>query len=468
MRNRNAIGDEEEGVGGTPRGLSWSEMRDQKPADTPPRRSSFRPRIYAAVAIPVAIPLIVAAINLDPSSGKAVVAAAAVPAVTLRYADLQTPVKFDLPEHSTVLTFEADDTLGKIFSDGGLQRSDAAKLTLQIAEHIDVRRLRPGHQVRFHYGTGGSIDSVQMKVQGWGEISAVRSENGFNVTARQAKIHEEETHVAATIRSSLYEALRETGEGPQLVQQLIDVFQWDIDFFELQRGDSFSLVVNKRYADGDLLGYGAITAARFTHNGVTYEAFRDPSHSGIGGYYSANGTPLRKQFLRAPLKFTRITSGFSRRRFHPVLHLFRPHNGVDYGAPVGTPVMSTADGVIVEASFRAGEGNYVRIRHSSRTESWYLHLSKFAKGMKKGTKVTQGDVIAYVGKSGLASGPHLDYRVREGGKWIDPLKLKSITPDPLRGAVLAQFRASVKRVKPMLASPATQVAATGSKRRALF
>lgn len=468
MRNSNAIGDEEEGVGRTPQGLSWSEMRNQKPAATPPRRPSFRPRIYAAVAIPVAIPLIVAAINLDPSSGKSVVAAAAVPPISLRYADLQEPVKFDLPPHSTVLTFEADDTLGKIFSDGGLQRSEAAKLTLEIAEHIDVRRLRPGHQVRFHHGPGGRIDSVQMKVLGWGEISALRSEGGFAVTAREAKIHQEETHVAATINSSLYEALRETGEGPQLVQQLIDVFQWDIDFFELQRGDSFSLVVNKRYADGDLLGYGAITAARFTHGGVTYEAFRDPSHSGKGGYYSANGTPLRKQFLRAPLKFTRITSGFSRRRFHPVLHLFRPHNGVDYGAPTGTPVMSTADGVILDTSFRAGEGNYVRIKHSSSTESWYLHLSRFAKGMKKGTKVTQGDVIGYVGKSGLASGPHLDYRVREGGKWLDPLKLKSITPDPLRGAVLAQFRASVKRVQPMLASPATQVAGAGSNRRALF
>jgi murein DD-endopeptidase MepM/ murein hydrolase activator NlpD len=468
MRKSNAIGDEEEGVGGTPRGLSWSEMRDQKPASPPSRRRSFRPRLYAAVAIPVAIPLIVAAVNLDPSSGKSVVAAAAVPPLSLRYSDLLEPVKFDLPEHSTVLTFEADDTLGKIFGDGGLQRAEAAKLTAQMAEHIDVRRLRPGHQVRFHYGADGRVDSVQMKVMGWGELTALRSANGFDVTARQAKIHEEETHVAANVRSSLYEALRETGEGPQLVQQLIDVFQWDIDFFELQRGDSFSLVVRKRYADGELLGYGPIMAARFVHDGVTYEAFRDPSHEGAGGYYSATGAPLRKQFLRAPLKFTRITSGFTKRRFHPVLHLFRPHNGVDYGAPTGTPVMTTADGVVLETSFRAGEGNYVRIKHSSRTETWYLHLSKFAKGVKKGTKVTQGDVIGYVGATGLASGPHLDYRVREDGKWIDPLKLKSITPDPLRGNTLAQFRASVKRVQPMLAQPAAQVATAGAKRRALF
>ena len=468
MRKQNAIGEVEEGVGGTPRGLTWSEMRDQQPAATPSRRRSFRPRLYAAVAIPVAIPLIVAAVNLDPSSGKSVVAAAAVPPLSLRYADLAEPVKFDLPEHSIVLTFEADDTLGKVFSDGGVARADAAKLTAAIGSHIDVRRLRPGHQVRFHYGPTGSVDSVQMKVNGWGEISAVRNGNDFEVTAREAEIREEETHVAATINSSLYEAIRESGEGPQLVQQLIDVFQWDIDFFELQRGDAFSLVVKKRYADGELQGYGPIIAARFQHDGETYEAFRDPTHTGAGGYYSATGAPLRKQFLRAPLKFTRITSGFTKRRFHPVLHLFRPHNGVDYGAPVGTPIMSTADGVVLETSFRAGEGNYVRIRHSSQTETWYLHLSRFAKGVKKGTKVTQGDVIGYVGSSGLASGPHLDYRVREGGTWIDPLKLKSITPDPLRGGALAQFRASVARTKPLLAAPGAQVANAGTKRRALF
>jgi murein DD-endopeptidase MepM/ murein hydrolase activator NlpD len=281
-------------------------------------------------------------------------------------------------------------------------------------------------------------------------------------------IREVESDVSATIDRSLYEALREQGEGPQLVQQLIDVFQWDIDFFELQKGDSFSLVVSKQYSGTDLLGYGPVKAARFTHRGTTYEAFRHESDDGRGGYYGSSGTPLRKQFLKAPLKFTRITSGFTKKRFHPVLKYFRPHNGIDYGAPIGTPVMTTADGVVVEARYKPGEGNFIRVRHSSRYDTCYLHLSRFAKGLKRGTRVTQGDVIGYVGMTGLATGPHLDYRVSENGKWLNPLQLKSITPDPLRGGSLTRFRANVARLLPRLAATSPMVAEKQVQQRALF
>jgi murein DD-endopeptidase MepM/ murein hydrolase activator NlpD len=214
----------------------------------------------------------------------------------------------------------------------------------------------------------------------------------------------------------------------------------------------------------DLVGYGPISAARFEHDGNSYEAFLDEAG---GGFYSRAGTPLRKQFLRAPLQFTRITSGFSKNRYHPLLHYFRPHHGVDYGAPVGTPVMTTADGTVVEATYNRGEGNFVKIRHTSRIETSYLHLSRFARGLHRGTKVHQGDVIGYVGMTGLATGPHLDYRVNDGGTWLDPLKLRSITPDPLRGVQLVRFRADVQRLMPKLAAPSSQVAQV-EKRRALF
>jgi murein DD-endopeptidase MepM/ murein hydrolase activator NlpD len=309
-----------------------------------------------------------------------------------------------------------------------------------------------------------------MKVIGWGELDAVRNDVGsFDIQQRQVQLQEIETTVAARIDSSLYEALRMTGEGPQLVQQIVDVFQWDIDFFALQKNDSFSLVVRKRFGGGDLLGYGPIVAARFTHGGQTFEAYRQETPDGRAGYYARNGSPLRKQFLRAPLQFTHITSHFSKSRFHPILHAFRPHHGVDYGAPVGTPVMTTADGVVVEARYKGGEGNFVRIRHSSRIETSYLHLSRFAKDTRPGKKVVQGDVIGYVGSTGLATGPHLDYRVSDNGAWLDPLQLKSITPDPLHGASLEQFHASVARFAPKLASAVVpQVAGLAAKRRALF
>jgi murein DD-endopeptidase MepM/ murein hydrolase activator NlpD len=426
-----------------------------------------RPRVYAALALPLAIPLFLAAVRAQPEYG-VMARGSVLPPPTLRYHDLQQPFRAELPEHSLILTIEKNDTLDKILTAGGLSRGESAQLTRQLAGTIDVRRLRPGHLVRFHYDQTGTVDAVQMKVTGWGEVGAIRNGTQFDVKAEPAAIREEETTISATVDRSLYEALRAAGEGPQIVQQLVDIFQWDIDFFELRRGDSFSFVTTKRFAGNDLIGYGPVTAARFTHRGTTFQAFRHEMDDGRAGYYGQSGTPLRKQFLKSPLKFSRITSGFSKKRFHPVLKYFRPHYGVDYGAPVGTPVMSTADGVVVEARYKTGEGNFIRLRHSSRIDTCYLHLSRFAKGLKKGTRVTQGDVIGYVGKTGLATGPHLDYRVSENGKWLDPLKLKSITPDPLRGESLRRFRSRVATLQPQLAAPESATEPRPAIQRALF
>ena len=426
-----------------------------------------RPRVYLALAFPLTIPLFLAAVRAQPELGGPVQASLA-PPPQMKYAELQRSGQADLPEHSLILTVEKNDTLDKLLTAGGVTRAESALLTRELGKTIDVRRLKPGQLVRFHYDRHGIVDSVQMKITGWGEVNAVREGTGFTVTSEKAVIREVETAVTATIDRSLYEALREAGEGPQLVQQLIDVFQWDIDFFELRKGDSFSVVVTKQYAGADFLGYGPVKAARFKHRDNTYEAFRHESEDGRGGYYAATGTPLRKQFLKAPLKFTRVTSGFTKKRFHPVLKYFRPHYGIDYGAPIGTPVMTTADGVVVEARYKPGEGNFIRIRHSSRYDTCYLHLSRFAKGLKKGARVTQGDVIGYVGMTGLASGPHLDYRVSENGKWLNPLQLKSITPDPLRGASLTHFRSDVARLLPRLSNPTQDVAEKPVQQRALF
>jgi murein DD-endopeptidase MepM/ murein hydrolase activator NlpD len=427
-----------------------------------------RRRVFMAAALPIAIPLLFAAIRTEPL--KSSTAEVALVAPDLRYEELRALEPAELPEHSVVLTIEPNDTLDSIFTTGGLSRRDSALLTQEFAQSIDLRRLRPGHLVRFHRDRNHDIDAVQMRITGWGDIHALRQDDGsFHVTPRQAEQRAVTATISATIDSSLYEAIRAAGENPALVPQLVDVFQWDIDFFALQKGDTLSLVVEKRYVGNDPVGYGPILAARFNQDGVSYEAFRHEQENGRAGYYTAKATPLRKQFLRAPLSFTRITSGFSKRRFHPVLNYFRPHYGVDYGAPTGTPVMTTSDGVVVEARYKRGEGNVVRVKHTSRIETSYLHLSRFAKGIKPGTRVVQGDVIGYVGSTGLASGPHLDYRVREDGKWLDPLKLKSITPDPLRGESLRKFKSDVARLRPRLTEPSEAIAeAAPPKRRALF
>jgi murein DD-endopeptidase MepM/ murein hydrolase activator NlpD len=435
------------------------------------RRLARQPRAYVAVVLPLAIPFILAAVSNNDALTQptlAISSAAMIVPTEIRYDALAAQTSASLPEHSVVLTLEDGDTLDSVLLAGGLGRSDAAILNNEFGKTVDLRRLRPGHLLRFHYDTRGTVDSVEMKVTGWGEIDAVRGNTGFAITPYQAHQTEIETAVSAQIDSSLWDALHNAGEGPQLVQELVDVFQWDIDFFALQKGDSFSLVTKKKFAGADLVGYGPIVAARFVHGGQTYEAFRCETPDGRVGYYARNGSPLRKQFLRAPLKFSRITSGFSNSRYHPLLHYFRPHHGVDYGAPVGTPVMTTADGVVMAATYNHGEGNYVRIRHGSRIETSYLHLSRFAKGIKPGKNVTQGDVIGYVGMTGLATGPHLDYRISDNGTWLDPLKLRSITPDPLQGDSLSAFRSSVAAFSPKLATPAQQLAAFVTKRRALF
>lgn len=425
--------------------------------------------MFFAATLPLAIPLILAAVSIESSSSSPATNAAALMTPSLRYADLTPAAVSDLPQHSIILTVEEDDTLDAVLVAGGLSRRDSALLTTELSRSIDVRRLRPGNLVRFHFDAPGVIDAVQFRVLGWGSLDAVRNADGtFTVTLRQAQLRSRSTTLSAEIDSSLYEALRAAGEQPQLVQQLVDVFQWDIDFFSLQKGDSFSVVVEKKFANSDMVGYGPVLAARFTHEGTTYEAFRHELPDGRAGYYARNGTPLRKQFLKAPLKFTRITSKFSNRRFHPVLRYFRAHHGVDYGAPVGTPVMTTADGVVMQTGHDLGEGNFVKIRHTSRIETMYMHLSRFAKGMKHGTRVTQGQVIGYVGATGLVTGPHLDYRVNDGGKWLDPLKLKSITPDPLGGESLHRYKNSVASLLPRLSSPPQQLAQVARRRRALF
>jgi murein DD-endopeptidase MepM/ murein hydrolase activator NlpD len=386
----------------------------------------------------------------------------------VQYNELVPRSPATLPAHSIVLTIEDGDTLESILLDGGIDRVAAGSLIREAGRSFDLRRLKPGDLVRFHLQPDGSVDSVEIKIVGWGELHAVRGDNGFAVTTEPAVIREVDATISARIDSSLYEALMTAGEGPQLAQQIVDIFQWDIDFFALQRGDSFSLVVHKRFSGSDPMGYGPVVAARFNHGGQTFEAFRQEMRDGRAGYYTRKGLPLRKQFLRAPLQFTRITSKFSKSRWHPILQCFRPHHGVDYGAPVGTPVMTTADGVVVEAGRKGGEGNFIRVRHTMRIDTYYLHLSKFARGIKRGARVTQGQVIGYVGSTGLATGPHLDYRVNENGVWLDPLKLKSISPDPLPVALTAEFHRNVLNLSPKLAAVGPQVAEFAPRRRALF
>ena len=225
------------------------------------------------------------------------------------------------------------------------------------------------------------------------------------------------------VESSLFQSVAALGESPSLAIVVADVFRWDIDFIrDVQDGDSFSILVEKRYRDGRFKNYGRVLGATFTNRGKLFEAFLYRGVSGYASHYNNKGESLRKVLLKAPLAFTRITSGYSKGRKHPIFHDVRPHEAVDYAAPTGTPIKAVGDGVVSKKGWQGGYGNAISIHHGAGLESQYAHLSGYARGMAVGTRVRQGQVIGFVGMTGWATGPHLDFRLKQHGRFINPVK----------------------------------------------
>jgi murein DD-endopeptidase MepM/ murein hydrolase activator NlpD len=247
---------------------------------------------------------------------------------------------------------------------------------------------------------------------------------------------------------SLIAAMDETGENIQLALNIAEIFSGQIDFeSDLQPGDGFEVLFEKSTREGEFAGYGDVLGARLVADGREHQAFRWIGETGKASYYDENGRSLRRFMLRSPLKFQpvpRVTSRFSRNRLHPVLRTYRAHLGVDYGAPTGAPVVAVANGVVLSAGWAGGGGNQIRLKHSSGIETYYLHLSRFAKGIRTGTHVSQGQVIGYVGSTGTATGAHLDYRLRRHGVFVNPLQFHRSQPpgEPIAAATLATFRAA--------------------------
>ena len=251
----------------------------------------------------------------------------------------------------------------------------------------------------------------------------------------------------ASITSSLWGTIMEQNLPYALAAEFEDIYQWTVDFFGIQAGDSFKVVYDEKIVDGESVGIGRIWGAEFDHGGKKYFAIPYAQEEGKLRYWESNGESLRKQFLKAPLKYTRISSKFSKSRFHPVHKVYRPHHGVDYAAPVGTPVHSVADGTVIFAGWdRGGGGNTLKIKHAGNLETGYLHLKSFAKGIKVGTRVSQGQLIGYVGSTGSSTGPHLDYRIKKNGTPIDPLKMPQEPAEPISAEHKAEFEAIRDRV----------------------
>lgn len=247
------------------------------------------------------------------------------------------------------------------------------------------------------------------------------------------------------INSSLWNALIANGDDPNLANELSEIYAWTIDFFGIQKGDSYKAIYERRLVDGENIGIGRVLAANMNHYGKDIHAFYFVQNE-QGDYFDEKANSLRRAFLKAPLKFKRISSGFSNSRMHPILKIRRPHHGVDYAADHGTPVVAIGDGVVEFAKWdNGGGGRAVKIKHNSTYTTLYMHLSKYGAGIQAGTRVKQGQIVGYVGSSGMATGPHLDFRVYRNGKPIDPTKMESPPAHPVDTAYRQQFYAECEK-----------------------
>jgi murein DD-endopeptidase MepM/ murein hydrolase activator NlpD len=378
------------------------------------------------------------------------------------------------PEPLKVLrgTIGRNETLGRVLGKI-LPASDVYRLVQAARPAYDLARLAVGHPFGLALSPEGVLNAFTYGID---ELRTLRVRRQGEALKAEVITRSYETKLetaTGTIRSSLFTAVTDAGENDQLALDLADIFAWDVDFnSELQEGDSFRLAVEKLYLDGRFVRYGVIVAAELVRGERVLEALRFDAARGPG-YYAPDGAPLRKAFLRSPLRFTRISSGFTSARFHPILHELRAHFGIDYAAPLGTPVLASADGVVSQAGWDGGYGQAVRIRHANGFETLYGHLSRI--DVRPGQRVVQGGSIGAVGATGLATGPHLDYRMLRGGVFVNPLRIQSPPAEPLADDERAAFQAARARglalldrvaAEPRAAlEPATQRAAPRAPRR---
>jgi murein DD-endopeptidase MepM/ murein hydrolase activator NlpD len=326
-----------------------------------------------------------------------------------------------------------NQNLGQILEQFNLPDHSLAQLLQYSNRSFDLRKMRVGNPYTV-FLSKDSLAGLQYLVYEHSPVDYVvfNFKDSVRISVEQKKITTIQKKAHGEIHTSLWDAIKESSMNPMVALQLSDIYAWTIDFFGLQPGDKFTVVYDELYVDSVSIGLGQIYGASFYHGGRDLLAIPFKQDSSLS-YYDGEGNSLRRAFLKAPLHFfSRISSRFSNSRLHPVLKIRRPHHGVDYAAPIGTPVYSIGDGRVVSATYQGGEGRMVKVKHNGVYTTTYMHLSRFASGIQSGKYVTQGELIGYVGSSGLSTGPHLDFRVYKNGAPIDPLKMESPSVDPVK------------------------------------
>lgn len=346
------------------------------------------------------------------------------------------------------VTVKRGDSLSRIFDRQDLPASDWLKIS-RLEEAAALMKMRPGDQIQIRKDEDGHLAELVFPISAARTLRITRSDDGFTADEEQAALEHRQAVAQGTIKSSLYLAGDAAGLSGRLIMELTHIFAWNVDFGrDVRKGDQFTVIYDQVWHDGDKIRNGDILAAEFNNNGTTYRAFRYVDKNGNANYYTADGKSLRKALLRAPVKYKYISSSFNRHRKHPILHIVRPHLGTDYAAPMGTPVKAAGDGRVEFAGRKHGYGNVILIRHNARYETVYAHLHKFAKGVHAGDHVKQGQLIGYVGATGLATGPHLHFGVRVDGRFQNPRTVALPNAAPVPKKALAEFK---KRTEPLLA-----------------
>jgi murein DD-endopeptidase MepM/ murein hydrolase activator NlpD len=349
-----------------------------------------------------------------------------------------------------------NDTLDAIFRRMALNKSDLAAIRNLPGIRQSLDFLKPGDSIKLTH-TDGDIKELTRKVSETQTLDVVLKDSGFEARMIDNPVETRVRTARATINSSLFQAAGAADISDTIALKLANVFAWDIDFvLDIREGDRFSAVYEQIFQDGKYLRDGEVLAAEFVNNGKAYRAVRFVGEDGHAGYYTPAGLAMRKAFLRAPVEFTRVSSAFNPHRQHPILNLIRGHMGTDYAAPIGTPVHAAGDGHVSFAGQRGGYGNAIILTHGANISTLYGHMSRFARNMRVGARVQQGEVIGYVGMTGLATGPHLHYEYLTNGVHRNPQTVQLPGAEPLRAQDLQRFR---EMAAPLLSSLSPQTPA---------
>ncbi len=360
------------------------------------------------------------------------------------------------------LTVNRGDSLSRIFERFELPREDLQAIT-QIGNYKRyLRNIQPGDEFRIKMGDGGRIAELVRDIDPLKTLHVTREGEQFQSELITHPVENRQVTAHGVIKSSLLQAGKDAGLTQQAILQLAEIFAYEIDFaLDLRAGDHLTVVYEGGFRDGEQVLSGPILAAEFRNQGKVYRAIRHSAGDGSARYYSPDGTSLRKAFLRTPVDFTRISSGFSLGRRHPILNTIRAHKGVDYAAPSGTAIKAAGDGKIIFKGRKGGYGNVIEIAHGRHHTTLYAHMNGFAKGISVGSSVKAGQLIGYVGSTGLATGPHLHYELRVDGVHRDPLKVNTALADNLTGRELKAFKAQAASLLAMLESASVTRLAQG-------